>query len=152
MFGKGQRHCDVQRLHPALAQRQRQRETDHDGEGQLPQSGGQRHRPDVADMVQVQLQSHREQQHRDTHLRQQVDLVVGRDQPEAGRAHRDAHDDVGDQHRLAQPHEDGAGQRADQQQEGELGEGTVHVCEAAMVIVVDSRSGRGSASAHTPPR
>jgi len=80
----------------------------------------------VAHVVQVQLEAHGEQQHRHAHLRQQIDLVVGRHQAKAGWPHRNAHDDVGDQHRLTKPHEHGARQCADQQKGSELGEVAVH--------------------------
>ena len=105
------------------------READDDGEGQLAQPGGQRHRADVADVVQVELQPDDEQQHRDADLRQQVDLFVRADQAEHRRPDDDADHDVGDQHRLAQAHEHRAGHGADQQQQGELAEGGMHAGE-----------------------
>ncbi|WP_232081308.1 MULTISPECIES: hypothetical protein [unclassified Variovorax] len=86
--------------------------------------------------MQVQFQAHCEQQHRHPYLRQKVDLVVRGHESQASRAHCDAHDDVGNQYRLAQPHEEGAGQRAGQQQKGELGEGCVHMGGAGWLASV----------------
>ena len=45
-------------------------------ECQLPESGGEHHRSDVTHMRQIEPEPHQEQQHRDTELCQQVDLVV----------------------------------------------------------------------------
>ncbi len=59
-----------------------QHEADDDGEGELAQPGGQRHRSDVAHMLQVELEADQEQQHGNADLGQQVDLVVRLDQPQ----------------------------------------------------------------------
>jgi hypothetical protein len=50
---------------------------------ELPEAGGQRDRADVADVVQVELETDHEEQHRDADLGEQVDLVVGGDDAEA---------------------------------------------------------------------
>jgi hypothetical protein len=60
--------------------------------------------------VQVALEVDHEQQLRDADLPQQVDLVMRLHQSEPGRPDGDADHDVGDQHRLAQAHEQRAGQ------------------------------------------
>jgi hypothetical protein len=118
--GEGERHRDVQRLDPVAPECEHDAEADDDGEGELAEAGGQRHRPEVAHMVQVELETDDEQQHRDTHLRQQVDLVVRRHQVQHARAGDDADHDVGHQRRLLQAHEHRTGQRAGQQEQRDL--------------------------------
>jgi hypothetical protein len=119
---EGERHGDVERLHHALAHERDEREAHEDGEGELAEAGGERHRADMAHVMQVELEADDEQQHRDADLRQQVDLVVGLHQAEAGGPHGDTDHDVGDQHRLAQAHGDRAGEGRDDEQQRELAE------------------------------
>jgi len=123
--GKGQRHGDVDCLHGALAHQQREREAEDDGEGQLPEPRGQRHRPDIADMREVQLEPDHEQQHGDADLGQQMDLFGGVDRAEHRRAKQNADHDVGNQQRLAQAHGNRPDHRGNDQQQGEFGEGAV---------------------------
>ncbi len=123
--GKGQRHGDVDRLHGALAHQQREREAEDDGEGQLPEPRGQRHRPDIADMREVELESDHEQQHGDADLGQQMDLFGGVDRAKHRRAKQNADHDVGNQQRLAQAHGNRPDHRGNDQQQGEFGEGAV---------------------------
>ena len=125
--GESQRDSDVERFHPALAHGQDEEEADDDGEGQLPQAGGQRDGADMADMLQVEFEANHEQQHRHAHLGQQVDLVMSRDDAQHGGAGDDADDDVGDQHWLAQPQRHGARCGGHQQQQGKLAKDAVHV-------------------------
>jgi len=117
--GKSQCHRDIKRLHHITAHAEDDQEAEEDGECELPQPGRQRHRPDVAQVVQVEPQADQEQQHRDPGLRQQVDLVMRLNETQHRRPGHNADDDVGDQHRLMQAHRDetGAGGYAQQQRD-----------------------------------
>ncbi|GEM_PF-6101709 len=90
-----------------------------------PESRGQRHRPDIADMREVQLEPDHEEQHGDADLGQQMDLLGGIDRAEQRRAKQDADHDVGNQQRLAQAHGNRPDHRGNDQQQGEFGEGAV---------------------------
>jgi hypothetical protein len=70
---------------PTPPERQDDEEADDDGEGQLPETGGQRDRTDMANMLQVELETEDEQQHCHANLGEQVDLVMRRDDTEHGR-------------------------------------------------------------------
>lgn len=105
---------------PALAECQDNEEAEHDGEAEWPQPGGERDRADIADVPEVELEPHHEQQHGDADLRQQVDLVVRRHQREARRPEQDPRHDVGDQNRLAQPHRDRPQHGGDDQEQGRI--------------------------------
>jgi hypothetical protein len=118
-----QRHGDVQRREPVLAERQRQHEAERDGEAELPEPRGERHRPDVAHVLQVELESHREQEHRDADLRQQVDLVVRSHDPEDRRTRQDPDHDECHQQRLAEADRDAPGERGQPEEQREFREG-----------------------------
>ena len=83
-----------------------------------PRSGGERHRPDVAHVLQIELEPHQKQQYGHADLGQEVDLIVGPDQCQPRRAHGDAYHNVGDQHGLAQPHRQRADGGGDEEQGG----------------------------------
>lgn len=118
--GKGQRDGDVQRRQVRHAEGQRNQIAEYGGENDLSDAGRQRHRPQVLDQVQVELQPHHEQQQRHADLRQQINLVVRRHPAEHGRAGHDPHRDERHDQRLAQPERDGPRQGRNQQERGEF--------------------------------
>jgi hypothetical protein len=75
---------------------------------------GQRHRADPPDLVNVELQADKEEQHGDADLSQQVDLRLHRHEAQHRGAGRDADQDEGDDQRLAQEETDRASDRGDQ--------------------------------------
>jgi hypothetical protein len=72
--------------------------------------------PIGADDVQIQFESHHEQQQRNAQFGQQIDLVICGDPAEYRWSHQDAYRDEGDDQRLAQPHTDSADDGRHQQQ------------------------------------
>ena len=66
--------------------------------------------------MQIQLESHHEQQQCDTQLSQQIDLVVCRYPAEYGWPHQDAYRDEGDDQWLPQPYTNGADDGGQHQQ------------------------------------
>ena len=121
--GERQRHRHVRSRQRAHAERERNQEAEDRREHDLPDPGGQRHRPECPDRLRVELETHHEQQHGDADAGQQLDLLVLRHQPDPGRAHEQPHRDEGHDERLSKTGAQRADHGGSQQRERNLGEG-----------------------------
>jgi hypothetical protein len=116
---------DVERRGEVEAEGRRDREPDERRERHLAESGGDGHRPDRPNHVDIEPEPHDEQEQRNADAGQQFDLGVGRDQSDAGRADDEADEDERDNQRLAEPGPQRADERRDQQDGGKFAEGGV---------------------------
>ena len=99
------------------AEQQGDAETGGGGDDDLPDAGGERHRADRADEVDVELEPDEKEQDRDADLGEQVERLGLMHPVEAGRADDHTDDDEPDDERLPQPvrdERDGGGEHEDQ--------------------------------------
>ena len=122
---EGERHGDVGRGDGVHPERPRDDEPDGRRERDLADARHERHRPERADGVEVELEADDEQQQRDADARQQVNLPGLGDHSETGRPGRDANGDERDDERLAQPCAEGAHDRRREQDQRDLAERTL---------------------------
>ena len=97
-----ERNAHINGRHPVKPKRQRDQESEGRRKNHLPQPGHQRHRPQRPHKLQVELQPHQEQQHRNAQFGQEVDMRVRPGNAQDRRPRQHANGNETDDQRLAQ--------------------------------------------------